>query len=240
MWFGVDPLADETPEWSPYTYGLNNPIRMIDPDGRSADDIIIKGQNNSSLTIVTDLVDISVDASSLGVDFGGNISLGGSDVTHAALDIAGVVDPSGVADAANLSLYASEGKTGDAVISGLGIIPYLGDLAKVKWIGNAIETIDKAVDAAKSKNLMEAAEKGIPKSQLGPSGKPKIHTVSKSNLKEAKDAARNNPKSNSSPVKHSSEKGQKTHFYSTKNNKKMEGKDNVHYENRSSKRNPKQ
>ena len=30
----VDPLADKLPDYSPYAYTLNNPINMIDPDGR--------------------------------------------------------------------------------------------------------------------------------------------------------------------------------------------------------------
>ena len=32
-WAGVDPLADEDAEWSPYTYVQNNPISLVDPSG---------------------------------------------------------------------------------------------------------------------------------------------------------------------------------------------------------------
>lgn len=34
-WYGVDPLAEDYPSWSPYVYTLNNPIKYIDPDGKS-------------------------------------------------------------------------------------------------------------------------------------------------------------------------------------------------------------
>jgi RHS repeat-associated protein len=37
IWLSVDPLSDEYPNHSPYTYALNNPIKVIDPNGMSTD-----------------------------------------------------------------------------------------------------------------------------------------------------------------------------------------------------------
>ncbi|MBA3559084.1 MAG: RHS repeat-associated core domain-containing protein, partial [Gemmatimonadaceae bacterium] len=47
-WTSVDPLAEKHPEWSPYNYVLNNPLALIDPDGRQ-----VSAQN--SMQVFADL-----------------------------------------------------------------------------------------------------------------------------------------------------------------------------------------
>ncbi|MCB6089653.1 RHS repeat-associated core domain-containing protein, partial [Flavobacterium psychrophilum] len=34
LWLTIDPLAEQGPEYSPYCFTMNNPINMVDPDGR--------------------------------------------------------------------------------------------------------------------------------------------------------------------------------------------------------------
>lgn len=39
IWMSVDPLAEKFPNFSPYNYTMNNPINLVDPDGRAAEGV---------------------------------------------------------------------------------------------------------------------------------------------------------------------------------------------------------
>ena len=91
----------------------------------------------------------------MGLDWGGNYTLQGHEVLSAGLDLAGIVDPTGVADATNAVLQANSGEWLNAAISVAGLIPYLGDAAKVGKVKKDINIIEKAVNEIKAANRIK-------------------------------------------------------------------------------------
>ncbi|NLZ74272.1 MAG: hypothetical protein GX905_10770 [Bacteroidales bacterium] len=158
IWLSTDPLQEKYPNISSYAYTAYNPVKYIDPNG---EDIVIAEKNNSSITIATDLIDVNINAGSLLGDFGGNYNLAGTDILIATLDIVGIFDPTGIADIAAASLEASEGNWGSAFLSGLGVIPYVGDLGKTAKIGKHAKTINKAIESAKTAENLKTANKVV-------------------------------------------------------------------------------
>jgi RHS repeat-associated protein len=156
-WIVIDPLAEDYSDYSPYCYVFNDPMRHTDPDGMAPDDIVIYGANNSSITIKTKLIDVSINASSIVGDFGGNYSFDGDGFVVTALDIVGVIDPTPTSDLLSASLSAESGDWWGAGASVLGAaLPYAGDIAKgpkiakgLDKINDAIKATDKAKDAKK-------------------------------------------------------------------------------------------
>lgn len=71
-------------------------------------DLVIFGANNSSITFTTDLIDLSVNVGKWGIDWKGNFCLEGSATLSAALDLAGILDPTGAADIANAILLVTD------------------------------------------------------------------------------------------------------------------------------------
>ena len=127
LWMSTDASQEKHPNITTYCYVVANPIKFIDSDGN---DIVITGKQHTSITLTTDLIDIRVNASVLGINWGGNYVLRGEDVLSAVLDIVGIIDPTGVADGLNATLQAKNNDWLGAAISATSLIPYVGDLAK--------------------------------------------------------------------------------------------------------------
>ncbi len=79
------------------------------------------------------------------------------DNLQTGLDVAGIADPTGLVDLGNALIYAGRGQWGNAGISALAIIPYIGDVGKVGRLG--AKTLQLTSRARTAENGLELAGK---------------------------------------------------------------------------------
>lgn len=79
------------------------------------------------------------------------------DLTQMALDIVGIFEPTPFADGSNAIISIFRGEWGQAGLSALGIIPYLGDAAKLGKLGKWAKTLTNAIEAAASNPAVRKA-----------------------------------------------------------------------------------
>jgi A nuclease of the HNH/ENDO VII superfamily with conserved WHH len=72
-----------------------------------------------------------------------------SDLGKMAISLAGIVDPTPISDGIGTVWALIDGEWVDAAISAIGVVPYVGDLAKAGKLGSFARTIEKAVALAK-------------------------------------------------------------------------------------------
>jgi hypothetical protein len=89
------------------------------------------------------------------------------EIGHGILDVVGVIDPTGIADGINAGWYLAEGDGVNAALSAAGMIPYVGDLAKVGKYGVKAAKAGEEVVAAGAKATNKAV-KEYPTNVRGP------------------------------------------------------------------------
>jgi hypothetical protein len=71
------------------------------------------------------------------------------DLSQLTLDLVGIIDPTPISDGTNVAISVGRGDWVGAGISGLSLIPYVGDLAKSGKLGRWGQTIHAAIALAK-------------------------------------------------------------------------------------------
>jgi RHS repeat-associated protein len=192
-----------------YQYGYNNPYKYNDPSGHCppVSSCLDKAQEVGDWFGLIPKIGDAVDAVNAGV------SLARGDYEGAGRRAIAIIPVVGTP----ISFAMKGAKAAKA------------SKAVVKKSDDAVTTGAKKITPTKAENLSMAEQKKIPPSQLGPSGKPKIHTKKMATDKRAKDYARN--RGQGPPVKHNNPRNGRSHWHPTdrKGNKKA-GKDNLHVE----------
>lgn len=74
-WMSPDPLAEEFPEWSPYNFVMNNPLRFVDPLGLAPEDLILKFESEEAKTQTQANLDAGLGKGGASIDENGKVTL---------------------------------------------------------------------------------------------------------------------------------------------------------------------
>lgn len=76
------------------------------------------------------------------------------DLTQLCLDLAGIVDPTPISDGTSMLISLGRGRWFDAILSGVSVIPYVGDLAKFARTDRYLSTVIRAIELARQSPRM--------------------------------------------------------------------------------------
>lgn len=135
-WMSPDPLSEEFPDWSPYNFVENNPIRFNDPEGLSPFDVVIKGDLAEEATAqlnesVEGQLNITRNEDTGKLSYS---RVGDGPLTKDAQDLANAIDDQNITVNVEASSSNISSKNGKDIVGG----EFQGSTTNFDGLGNAI------------------------------------------------------------------------------------------------------